>query len=80
MACLLRARRCARPVHSPADSLLSTYCMPGSVQGARDSRVNELNGNSTPALLEGGQTVKRHRSLGYSCGLLHVYRQVGVLI
>lgn len=32
MACLLRARHCARPVHSPADSLLSTYCMPGRQQ------------------------------------------------
>lgn len=49
MECLLRARRCARPVHSPADSSLSTYCMPGSMQGARDSRVNK---NSIPALPE----------------------------
>lgn len=46
MECLLRARRCARPVHSPAGSSLSTYCMPGSMQGARDSRVNK---NSIPA-------------------------------
>lgn len=70
MECLLRARHCARPVHSPADSLLSTYCMPGSMQGARDSRVNK---HSIPALLEGGQMVELllpHRS-----GLLSVYKQ-----
>lgn len=54
--------------------------MPGSVQGARDSRVDGLNVNSTPALLEGGQMVKRHRSLSYCRGLLHVYWQVRVLI
>lgn len=49
MECLLRARHRARPVHSPADSSLSTYYMPGSMQGARDSRVNK---NSIPALSE----------------------------
>lgn len=27
---LLRARHCARPVHSPADSSLSTYCAPAA--------------------------------------------------
>lgn len=49
---LLRARHCARPVHSPADSSLSTSCMPGSMQGARDSRVNK---NSIPALPAGAR-------------------------
>lgn len=72
MDCLLRARHCARPVHSAADSLLSTYCMPGSVQGARDSRVNK---NSIPALLAGGQMVKLLFSLNYCSDLLSVYKQ-----